>query len=115
MESPLWRSPDFRFEFPYQGPDTVEAEGHKDLFDDGRLDAGADLSTVFLQLRRGGEPFGAGVVRVQVLDLLRQLQSMQVTGTDHPSERSAAMKAFFAFMNDKLRETYRGFPRIVHA
>ena len=49
-----------------------------------------------------GSLSAAGVVRVSVLDLLRQLQSMEVTGTDHPSERSAAMRAFFAFMNDKL-------------
>jgi cholesterol oxidase len=106
---------DFRFEFPDGDSGEVEVEGHKYLFDDGRLDAAADLSTVFLQLRRSGAPLAAGVVRVHVIEFLRQLQSMKVTGTDRPSERTAALKAFFAFMNDELRQIYRGFPRIVHA
>jgi hypothetical protein len=103
---------EFYFMFPDNAGTTLSAHGQKFLYDDGLLDAGGDLSTVHLTVERDGQICGAGITRVHLPELLKQLQSMEVTGAKKPSERGAAKKAFFGFMNDELRRIYKYFPRL---
>lgn len=104
---------EFYFEFPDDQRALLKAHGRKLLFDDGFLDAAGDLSTVFLTLERGGQVCGAGIVRVHLNELVRQLQSLEVTGAKSTTENLAAKKLFFGFMNDHLRRIYKYFPRLV--
>jgi hypothetical protein len=103
---------DFRFSFGDNQGAKLEAFGQKVLFADRFLDAGGDLSTVFLTVERAGTVCGAGITRVQVTDLLAQLQSLQVTGASSAVERCEALRRFFGFMNDELRRIYPYFPRL---
>jgi len=80
----------------------------KVIFDDRRLDAASDLSTVFLTLRSNGTVRGAGITRVSFGDLLSQLQGLTVTGARTQKEKKDALHAFFGFMNGELCRIYRG-------
>ena len=106
---------DFVFSFEDLASVPVEAEGRKVIFDDGRLDAASDLSTVFLTLRSRGAARGAGITRVSFGELLAQVQGLKVTGARTPKEKKDALHAFFGFMNAELCRVYRGFPRLFAA
>ena len=106
---------DFVFAFEDLVGVSVEAEGRKVIFDDRRLDAASDLSTVFLTLRSNGAVRGAGITRVSFGDLLSQLQGLEVTGARTQKEKKDALHAFFGFMNGELCRIYRGFPRLFAA
>ena len=55
---------------------------------------------------------GTGIVRGNILDLVRQIQSCRVTGAQSPGEERAARQAFFGFVNGQLRDVYDNLPLI---
>lgn len=102
---------DFRFPTP-QGFDLI-AKGHKILFNDTGFDCAADMSTIHLTLSTEQSPIAKGVVTVHPAEMVRQLDSIQITGAGSKAEEAAAKEAFFAFMNRELRDVYPGMPLIL--
>ncbi len=68
---------------------------------------------MFLTLSAGGNAIAKGVVAVHINELLRQLESIEVTNAQTRAEERAAKEAFFAFMNAELREVYRDMPLLL--
>jgi choline dehydrogenase-like flavoprotein len=104
---------DFDFQFASGVGYDIRFEGHKDLKDDRLFDAATDMTTVFCTLHAQGRPIARGVLNVSINELVRQLQSMTVTGATSPQEESAAMQAFFSFFNRQIREIYPYVPIIL--
>lgn len=104
---------DFRFSFPSgQGYD-VDFFGQKVLKDDRRLDAAADMTTVFSTLSVAGSPIARGVLNVHIDELLTQVRSIEATGASSDAEANAAKDAFFAFFNHQTREVYPDIPMLL--
>src|SRR5262245_39013137 len=110
--TPDGRQKVFDFVFSFQGDDGIwiTITGQKRLSDDRGFDAGADLSTLYVQATAAGPPVAAGVTRVHVNDLLDQIASSQVTGAVSESERAAARAAFLTFINAQLSQVYPHLP-----
>lgn len=104
---------DFRFSFPSgQGYD-IDFFGQKVLKDDRRLDAAADMTTVFSTLSLDGDPIARGVLNVHIDELLTQVRSIQATNASSEAEAKAAKDAFFAFFNHETREVYPDLPLLL--
>ncbi len=110
--TPDGRQKVFDFVFSFQGDDGtwVTITGQKRLSDDRGFDAGADLSTLYVQATAAGPPVAAGVTRVHVDELLDQIASLQVTGAVSEPERAAARAAFLTFINAQLSQVYPHLP-----
>lgn len=106
------KSIEFAFSFSDSHGRTVACQGVKDLHDDNGLDTATDLSTINLSLRANGELAGTGVLRSNILDVLRQIQSCKIAGAQSEGEESAARQAFLGFLNGQLREVYPNLPLI---
>jgi hypothetical protein len=88
--------------------------GHKIVKDDPGLDAWADTTTLYTKIFEGhvaapGETaarlYGAGILRIYMLDFLRQLTTFRVEGpTMH--DRVAALKRFGQLFLGKLWDVY---------
>jgi choline dehydrogenase len=103
---------DFAFSFPGARGSIITCKGVKDLHDDNGLDAATDLSTINLTLQTGGQLAGTGIVRTNILQFVRQIQSCKVTRAQSEGEEGAARQAFFGFVNGQLREVYPNLPLI---
>lgn len=111
--NPRRKAYDFRFTFPSgQGYD-IRFEGEKRLKDDRRLDAAADMTTVFSTLSAQGRPIARGVLNVHIDELFRQLESVEATNASSKEEANAAKEAFFAFFNHEVREVYPDIPLLL--
>ena len=102
---------DYVFSFAGSGR-TFDCRGVKDLQDENGLDVSTDLSTINLTMQADGQLAGSGVVRSNLLDFVRQLQSCRVTGAKSADEEHAARKTFLGFLNAELREVYPTLPVI---
>jgi choline dehydrogenase-like flavoprotein len=103
---------DFVFSFADAKGRTIACTGLKDLHNYNGLDATTDLATINLTLQADGQVAGAGVVRSNILDFLKQIQSCKVTGAQSEGEENAAREAFLGFVNGQLREVYPLLPLI---
>lgn len=104
---------DFKFTFPSgQGYD-IRFEGQKVLKDDRRLDAAADMTTIFSTLFVGNDAIARGVLNVHIDELFRQMESIQATNASNEAEARAAEGAFFAFFNHATREIYPDLPMLL--
>jgi len=103
---------DFAFSFSDPHAAVIACKGVKDLFDDNGLETTKDLSTINLTLQANGQLAGTGVVRNNILDFVRQIQSCKVTGARSDGEERAAREAFLGFVNGQLREVYANLPLI---
>jgi len=104
---------DFRFSFPSgQGYD-IRFEGQKVLKDDRRLDAAADMTTVFSTLFVEDAPIARGVLNVHIDELIQQVESIEATNASSKEESKAAREAFFAFFNHETREVYPDLPLLI--
>jgi choline dehydrogenase-like flavoprotein len=114
------RHKEFDFTFSFQTDDHVwhTVSGRKRLADDHGLDAGADLSTLFVRVTEQGSgstpavtpTVAAGVTRVHVDELLDQIISMSATGAASAAEGVEARTDFLTFMNDQIHQVYPGLP-----
>jgi choline dehydrogenase-like flavoprotein len=100
------------YDFSFAGADShiVTVRGLKNLHNDNGLDAVTDLSTINLTVQRDGDIAGTGVVRINIVDMLRQMQSCQITGARSEGEEQAARQAFLGFINGQLRQIYPNLP-----
>jgi len=103
---------DYDFSFVDQQGRTIRCTGVKDLQNDNGLDATADLSTIKVSLQQNGALAGAGIIRANILDVVRQFQSCDVTGAQSDDEEDAARGALLGFMNGQLREVYPALPLV---
>ena len=103
---------DFAFSFTDSQGGRIDCTGVKDLQADNGLDAASDLSTIRLTLQSGGQFAASGIVRLHILDFVRQIQSCRVTGAGSQEEEEAARQTFFGFVNGQLREVYGNLPTI---
>ncbi len=101
---------DFTFAFKDQAGQFSTVSAEKRLNDDSGFDAAADLSTLFVKVLEQGPTIAAGVTRVHVDELLRQIASLEVTGASLESERMEARGDFLTFMNQQLSQVYRNLP-----
>jgi choline dehydrogenase-like flavoprotein len=101
---------DFNFSFKGSNGEFFTVTGEKRIFDNSGLDAGADLSTLYVNIAQDGPPMAAGITRVHVDELLRQMATLAVTGTSDEGEKFAARAAFLTFMNQQLSQVYEGLP-----
>jgi choline dehydrogenase-like flavoprotein len=110
--SPKHKFVDYDFSFAGADARPIAARGLKDLHDDNGLDAVTDLSTISLTLDANGSRAGAGVLRANILDMVRQIQSCRITGADSEGEEDAARQTFLGFMNGQLHQIYPNLPLI---
>jgi choline dehydrogenase-like flavoprotein len=101
---------DFTFAFKDQAGEFLTASAEKHLNDDSGFDSAADLSTLFVKVMQNGPAIAAGITRVHVDEILKQIASLEVTGTNSESERMEARGDFLTFMNRQLSEVYRDLP-----
>jgi len=111
------RQKEFDFSFSFQTDQGVwhTVNGRKRLADDHGLDAGADLSTLFVRVTAQGPTVAAGITRVHVDELLEQVISMKATGAANAAEGLAATGAFLTFMNEQIHQVYPSIPFLFRA
>jgi choline dehydrogenase-like flavoprotein len=104
---------DFEYSFPSGKGYDIDVEGHKFLRDDPGFDVIADMSTVHLTFRAQGNIIARGVVTVHIEEAIRQIKSIEITGASSKEEAKRAEQAFFAWMNNELRDVYPDFPLLL--
>lgn len=84
--------------------------GHKTVHNDRPLDMWNDTTTLFTTLHEGsdktGPAIGAGVLSLGVMDLMKLVSTMRVTGTDDMIDKSAALAKFGRFFMGELWDRY---------
>jgi cholesterol oxidase len=87
-------------------------EGHKEIHDDPGPDLWTDTTTLFFTLREGadgqGPSAGKGVVRVRLLDLMKQIGTMTAVGA---ADRGADLRGrgrFIGLFLERLHRVYGG-------
>ena len=103
---------DYSFSFSEGQGRVITCGGLKDLQNDNGLDTTTDLSTIKLTLQENGGLAGTGIVRANILDVVRQIQSCKVIDAQSEHEERAARQAFLGFVNGELREVYPNLPLI---
>lgn len=101
---------EYAFSFRDAQGSVLSCKGVKDLQNDNGVDATTDLSTLNLTLEANGQLAGTGVVRANIVDFVRQMQSCQITGAKSDDEGQAARLAFLGFVNGQLRDVYPNLP-----
>lgn len=88
--------------------------GFKDVRDDPGLDLWTDTSTLYVRIYRGAVPVGqeesadvvaAGIIRIQMLDFLKQLTTFRVEGPTL-ADRASALARFGRLFLGKLWDVY---------
>jgi cholesterol oxidase len=89
---------------------SVRLDGFKQIQDDSHIEIWADTTTLFVTLTRetGGveQAIGKGVVHILPADFLKQMTTMEVTGTTNPFERLKGLVDFGMFFGGAIFETY---------
>lgn len=89
---------------------SVRLDGFKQIQDDSHLEIWADTTTLFVTLTRetGGveKTIGKGVVHILPADFLKQMTTMEVTGTTNPFERLKGLVDFGKFFAGAIFDTY---------
>ena len=87
-------------------------DGFKTIRDDSHLEIWPDTSTLFttvIETTGGAERVVAkGVTHILPADFLKQMTTLEVTGTKNPAERIKAVARFGLFFAGELFETYGG-------
>ena len=88
------------YALPFTGTDGQPylLDGFKQVRDDGRFDVWGATSTLYTVIRaghdRGGTVMASGIVHILVADFMRQLGTFEVSGTDDPARKAAALAQF---------------------
>ena len=103
-----------RYAMPMTAQDgqTWFLEGFKDVHDARQADAWADLTTLFVTIRRGGDAsspvWGKGILHILPADMARQMTTLNVTGAANYWERLDATARFGLFFGGTVFDTYGG-------
>lgn len=110
-EDPRMRYMVYEMGFSHQGTDYYLA-GKKRVKDDPGPDLWADTTTLFTLLHRSrddqGPIVGAGILRLNLRDLMRLVSTMQATGTESVAQSAAALARFGKFFLGQLWDQYGG-------
>jgi len=86
--------------------------GRKEVRDDPGFDLWSDTTTLFTYLHRGadssGEVIGAGILTLEVADLMRLLSSMEVLNANSAVDKIEALVRFGRFFMGELWDSYAG-------
>lgn len=86
--------------------------GEKIIRDDPLFDMWADTTTLYVRVHEGTDAqaqlLGVGILHIQPLDFLKQMQTLQVLHASTVRERLAAMARFGRFFAGKLVDSYLG-------
>jgi predicted acylesterase/phospholipase RssA len=85
---------------------TLDIHGEKTVRHDVSLDLWPDTTTLATQVRTGDRVVAAGILRITVAGLLRQLASFRATAST-PAEQAEALARFGTFFLGHLWEVYR--------
>jgi predicted acylesterase/phospholipase RssA len=92
---------------PHGGLATLD--GFKDIRRDSQFDLWEDTTTLYTTLYQGegiqGAKLGAGIIRIEFLDFLRQLTTFRVDGPS-PAVRASALARFGQLFAGKLWDVY---------
>ena len=84
--------------------------GRKIVHHDRPFDLWTDTTTLFTTLYAGsdtsGDIIGAGVLTLDMIELVRMLSTMRVTGTDDPTEKAQTLATFGQFFMGELWQRY---------
>jgi cholesterol oxidase len=87
-------------------------EGFKRVRDDGRLEAWADTTTLFVTIHDGPDRtapvLGRGVLRIEPADLARQLTTVAIPGAANAADRLRGIAAFGGFFAGTVLDVYGG-------
>jgi cholesterol oxidase len=109
-DSPAARRVTYRL--PFHGSDGHDylLDGYVDVSGEGPLALWPALTTVYTVIRGGHDPKGAvvatGILRITWADVLGQLESCRVTGTDDPVEKAQARARLGNFLNGALWDVF---------
>jgi len=86
--------------------------GRKEVHDDPGFDLWSDTTTLFTYLHRGadsrGEVVAAGVLTLELSDLMRLLSSMEVLNASSAVEKFESLARFGRFFMGELWDSYAG-------
>jgi len=94
---------------PFTGADgkKYELEGFKDIRDHGRFDVWGSTTTLYSVIsERGGPVVATGILRVRLLDFLRQMTTMRITGTSNPAIKALKMARFMKLFLGTLYDVF---------
>jgi len=87
-------------------------EGYKEIAQDKGLDVWADTTTLYISLHDGKDAsapvVGKGILHIEASDFLRQMTTLQVTGTDNKQQRLEAVAKFGKYFAGELFDVYGG-------
>lgn len=99
----------YELAFEHEGKSLYLA-GHKVVHNDRPFDLWPDTTTLFTKLYEGqdksGAIAGAGVLSLGLVDLMKLVSTIRVTGTDDLIDKSAAMAKFGRFFMGELWDRY---------
>lgn len=104
----------YRLWFNRHGDDPFTLSGEKRVRDDPDFDVWEDTTTLFFRIYHGhleavdedgASVWGAGVLRIHTIDLVRQLATMRAHGPDRRS-RATALRRFARLFLGNLLDTY---------
>ncbi|HEY9420348.1 MAG TPA: patatin-like phospholipase family protein [Thermoanaerobaculia bacterium] len=104
----------YRIHFRDGGGQPLTLSGHKMIEDDPGLDAWSDTTTLFVRIYRGHigadqegntEVVAAGIIRIQMLDFLKQLTTFRVEAPT-VADRAAALGRFGQLFLGQLWDVY---------
>jgi len=95
----------YRCLFTGTSGEPLTLSGEKLVEDDQGFDLWGDTTTLFVHIEENGAVRAAGIIRLTVLDLMKQLASFRVEGPTL-GERTAAMARFGAFFLGRLWDVY---------
>ena len=99
----------YELAFTHEGQDYYLA-GKKEVRDDPGFDLWSDTTTLFTQLHQGtdksGTIVGAGILSLNVAELVKLVSTMRVTNADSLSDKTKALFDFGKFFLGELWDTY---------
>lgn len=94
------------------GPKPLWMEGYKLIRDDPWPDMWFDTSTLFVSIRDeerpDATPVARGVVQTRLLDLMKQVTTIQGVGTTRVADDFAARARFLKLLLGTVRDVYGG-------
>jgi cholesterol oxidase len=99
----------YRMELAAPDGSTYVFDGFKRIRDDPGFDQWADTTTLFVTVHResaSGPVVGRGILRIRPQDFLRQMTTMDVTGSTGPRDELTALGRFGGYFTGSLRDVY---------
>lgn len=102
----------YRMRLTGEGGKTWYFHGFKVIHDDQGLDVWRDTTTLYITVYEGeddrGTVAGKGILRILPQDFMKQMTTMEVTGTDDAVEELKWKGRFGAFFGDTIFQVYGG-------